>query len=226
MAPDNNPPAFVKGEFTDYPGLSLGTLLQVQFEGLGSSKSRLIGIEPGNFLIIQTPPIASIASKLYQKNHGIVRYLFSGRVYAFRTTLLSLVREPYRLAIIAYPTSIEHINLRKHERIASLIAAEVSVAGQPFDGIISDISNGGCSFEFSKAEGKVFPLLKIRDAIAISMQLAEGKATVFDTEVRSVRTDREGMTAGLQFVPSGFKETDDQSQKELGDYIRTQQSGL
>lgn len=226
MTSDNNPAAFVKGEFIDYPGLSLGTLLQVQFEGLGSSRSRLIGIEPGNFLIIQTPPIANIASKLYQKNHGIIRYLFSGRVYAFRTTLLSLFREPYRLAIIAYPTSIEHINLRKHERIASLIAAEVSITGQCHEGIISDISIGGCSFEFNKSDKKAFPALKIRDPIAISMQLMEKAATVFDAEVRSVRTDREGMTAGLQFVPSGFKETDDQSQKELDDYIRAQQSNL
>ena len=224
---DSNPPARGNTGFIEHPGLCLGTLLQIQFEGLGSSQSRLIGIEPGNYLIIQTPPIANLGLKLFQKNHSIVRYLFSGRVYAFRTTLLSLIKEPYRFAILSYPTSVENINLRKHERIASLIAAAVGVNGQSYEGIISDISNGGCSFEFSKSEGKSFPELKIRDVIVISMRLTEGsEETVFNTDVRSIRRDHENMMAGLQFIPSDFSETDEKSQKELNDYIQTQENSL
>jgi c-di-GMP-binding flagellar brake protein YcgR len=227
MTSGSNPPARGggRGEFIEHPGLSLGTLLQVQFEGLGSSRSHLVGLDPGNFLIVQTPPIANIAAKLYQKNHGIVRYLFAGRVYAFRTTLLSLIKEPFRLAIIAYPMSIENMNLRKHERIASLIDAEVSILGQTHEGIISDISSGGCSFEFSKSGLKAFPELKVGERLAISMVLTEA-SVVFTAEVRGIRTDQENMTAGLQFIASEFRETDDLSRRELEKYIRTQQSSL
>jgi hypothetical protein len=131
------------------------------------------------------------------------------------------------LAILNYPTSIENINLRKHERLASLIAAEVSVKGKMYEGIIPDISSGGCSFEFSKSDQRTFPDLKFRDTIAISMLLQEtSEATVFNAQVLTVLTDPENMLAGLQFIPSGFQETDAKSERELNDYIRAQQSNL
>jgi hypothetical protein len=227
MTPDNVSSVRGKSEPIVHPGLSLGTLLQIQFEGLGSSRSRLVGMEPGNFLIILTPPIANLGSKLYQKNHGIVRYLFSGRVYAFRSTLLSLIKEPYRLSILTYPTSIENVNLRKHERISSLIAAEMSANGQLHEGIISDISDGGCSFEFNKSDQRAFPELKVLDKVVISMLLKETSlATVFNATVRSVLTDNENMMAGIQFAQSDFKETDEKAAKELSEYLQTQQNSL
>ncbi|MCX5819779.1 MAG: flagellar brake protein [Deltaproteobacteria bacterium] len=227
MAPDSVSSVRGKSEFIGHTGLSVGTLLQVQFEGLGASRSHLVGMEPGNFLIILTPPIANLGSKLYQKNHAIVRYLFSGRVYAFRSTLLSLIKEPYRLSILTYPTSIENVNLRKHERISSLIAAEMSAKGQLHEGIISDISNGGCSFEFNKSDQRAFPELKVLDEVVISMLLKEtSTATVFNATVRSVLTDNENMMAGIQFAQSDFKETDEKAAKELSDYLQKQQNSL
>ncbi len=227
MTPTSVPSVSGKSAFTGHPGLSLGTLLQVQFEGLGSSRSRLVGMEPGNFLIILTPPIANLGSKLYQKNHGIVRYLFSGRVYAFRSTLLSIIKERYRLSILTYPTSIENINLRKHERISSLIAAEMRVKGQLHEGIISDISNGGCSFEFNKSDQRAFPELQVLDEVVISMLLKEtSNATVFNATVRSVRMDNENMMAGIQFTQSDLKETDEKSAGQLSDYLQAQQNSL
>jgi hypothetical protein len=227
MIPDSVSSVRGKSEFIGHPGLSLGTLLQVQFEGLGSSRSRLVGMEPGNFLIILTPPIANIGSKLYQKNHGIVRYLFSGRVYAFRSTLLSLIKDPYRLAILTYPASIENINLRKDERISSLIAAEMSAKEQSYEGIISDISNGGCSFEFNKSDQRAFPDIRVLDEVVISMLLKEtSSATVFNATVRGVRMDNENMLAGIQFTLSGFRDTDEKSARELRDYLQTQQNSM
>lgn len=216
-----------KSGYPDLPGLSVGTLLQVQFEGLGASRSRLVGMEPGNFLIILTPPIVNLVTKLHEKNHGIVRYLFSGRVYAFRATLLSIIKEPFRLSILTYPSSIENINLRKSERISSLIAASIRVNGQSHEGIISDISSGGCSFEFNKSNQRAFPELQVLDEVIISMSLKETtEATVFNATVRSVRMDNVNMTTGIQFKPSDFKETDEISARELRDYIKTQQSSM
>jgi hypothetical protein len=227
MTPDSVSSVSSNSAFTGHLGLSLGTLLKVQFEGLGSSRSRLVGMEPGNFLIIQTPPIANLGTKLYQKNHGIVRYLFSGRVYAFRTTLLSLIKEPYRLSILTYPTAIENVNLRKHERIPSLITAKMSAKGQLHEGIISDISNGGCSFEFKKSGQRAFPELQILDEVVISMLLKEtSDATVFNATVRSVRMDNENMMAGIQFTQMDLKETDEKSARELSDYLKAQQNSL
>jgi c-di-GMP-binding flagellar brake protein YcgR len=212
MSPEN---IFSTSRITDFvniPGIAPQTLL-------------LIGWDPGRYLIIQTPPLIDIGSKLFQKNHCIVRYLFAGQVYAFRCTLLSLIKEPYRLSILSYPEVIENVNLRQHERIPCIIAAEISVNEQLYEGIISDISAGGCSFELNKSNQRGFPQLKVQGETVIAMQLKEKeKATVFNTIIRSIQTDKESMMVGLKFTSSIFPETDAESAKDLEAYLQTLQN--
>jgi c-di-GMP-binding flagellar brake protein YcgR len=135
----------------DLPGISFGIILQVQVEGQGMAHSRLIGVDPGQFLIVKTPPIAEIATQLYEKNHIVVRYFSSGWVHAFRCTLLSMIKEPTRLSILSYPESIEKINIRKHDRVDCNIPAEAMIGSSRYGGIIGNISAGGLSLSIGSA---------------------------------------------------------------------------
>jgi len=226
MSPESSLPVGKKTGSIDLPGMTLGILLRVQFMGIGSSRSRLIGMDPGNYLIIQTPPLVDIASKRHEKNHVIVSYLFYGRVYAFRCTLLLLVKEPYRFAVLSYPEALDNINLRKHERISCIIVSEVRVHDQSYEGIVSDISKGGCSFEFNRSDQRGFPSLNVQEGIILSLQLKEkGEITVFNTVIRAIHTDKESMVCGLQFPTSGFSETDAESVKKLAEFLLTLQNG-
>jgi c-di-GMP-binding flagellar brake protein YcgR len=226
MFPESSVPVGKKPGFIDLPGMTLGILLRVQFMGIGSSRSRLIGVDPGNYLIIQTPPLVDIASKRHEKNHVIVSYLYYGRVYAFRCTLLLLVKEPYRFALLSYPESLENINLRKHERISCIIVAEVRAHNQSYEGIVSDISMGGCSFEFNRSDQRGFPVLNVQEEIIVSLQLKEkGEFTVFNTVIRAIHTDKESMLCGLQFITSGFGDADVESEKKLAEFLLTLQNG-
>jgi c-di-GMP-binding flagellar brake protein YcgR len=134
-------------------------------------------MEPGKFLIVHTPPIADIGSKLFMKNHGIVRYLSSGNVYAFRCTLLGIVKEPFRMSVLSYPESLENINLRKYERISCILDAAVCHQEKSFEGIVTDLSLGGCSFDFNKSDLTAFPEIKITDEVSVSMQLKQRTRT-------------------------------------------------
>jgi len=222
MSPESSLAIGKKPRFIELPGITFGNLLQVQFLGIGSSRSRLIGMDPGNYLIIQTPALVDIASKRHEKNHIIVSYLHYGQVYAFRCTLLLLVKEPYRFAVLSYPEALENINLRKHERISCIIDAEVRVRDQSYEGIVSDVSKGGCSFEFNRSDQRSFPILQIQQEMIISMQLQEkAEATVFNTVVRAIRTDKESMVCGLQFTVSGFSEADAEAEKKLAEFLLT-----
>ena len=194
--------------------------------GIGSSRSRLIGMDPGNYLIIQTPPLVDIGSKRHEKNHVIVSYLYYGRVYAFRCTLLLLAKEPYRFALLSYPEALENINLRKHERISCIIIAEVRAHDQSYEGIVSDISKGGCSFEFNRSDQRGFPILNVQEELIISLQLKEkGEITVFNTVIRAIHADKESMLCGLQFITSGFGDADAESEKKLAEFLLTLQNG-
>ena len=209
-------PVSKKAGIIDLPGMSIGMLLQIQFEGSRSLQSRLIGLDYGNFIIIQTPPLAGIGSKLYEKNHGIIRYLFSGHVYAFRCTLLSLINRPYLLSIFSYPEAVENMNLRTHERIPCIIAANVNLKGKMSEGVVSDISMGGCSFQLDRTSQREFPDLKIQEEIIIALNLQEqGEATVYNAITRAVHMDKELMTVGFQFAA----QSDPKSERELREHL-------
>ena len=215
-----------KTDFIELPGMTLGMLLRVQITGIGSFRSRLIGMDPGKTLLIQPPSFADIGTKRNEKNHIVVSYLHYGRVYGFRCTLLLVVREPYRFAVLSYPEALENINLRKHERISCLIAAAVRVNEQSYEGVVSDISKGGCSFEFNGLDERGFPFFKIQEEMIISLQLKENEEiAVFNTIIRAIRTDKESMVCGLQFHGSGFTEADAKAAKQLADFLATLQSG-
>lgn len=219
-------PTVQKGEFIGLPGISLGTLLQLQFEGLGSSRSTLVGMEPGKFLIVNTPPIAEIGSKLFMKNHGIVRYLSSGNIYAFRCTLLGLIKDPFRLSILSYPESFENMNLRKHERISCILDASVSHHGKRYGGLVTDLSIGGCSFEFNKSDSTGFPDIKIVDELLISIQLKQrADSPEIHAIVRSMKKDKDTLSIGMQFIPAEHTvETEfELIREELADFIRASQ---
>jgi hypothetical protein len=225
MTPQGFQPLSKKIDYIDLPGMSMGMLLQIQFEGLGSSQSRLIGMDYGHYIIIRTPPLAGIRSKLFEKNHGIIRYLFSGHVYAFHCTLLSVVTEPYRLSILSYPESLENMNLRKHERISCIIAAEVNLKGWVNKGIVSNISMGGCSFEFDRSCRREFPDLKVHEEVVIALYLHdEGETTVFSAVIRKVQIDQESMMVGLQFTESESAESGTKSETDLRGYLLTLQN--
>lgn len=224
MTPQGFQPVSKKTDFVDLPGMSMGMLLQIQFEGLGASQSRLVGMDYGNYIIIRTPPLACIRSKLFEKNHGIVRYLFSGHVYAFHCTLLSVVTEPYRFSILSYPESVENMNLRRHERIPCIIAAEVNLKGLANKGIVSNISMGGCSFEFDRSSQREFPDLMVDEQAIIALYLQDqGAATIFNSVIRKVQIDQESMMVGLQFTPPEFKESGVKSETDLRAYLTTLQ---
>lgn len=226
MSPESKVPVRKKPDFIDLPGMTLGILLRIQFMGIGTSRSRLIGMDPGHYIMIQTPPLVDIASKRHEKNHVIVSYLFYGRVYAFRCTLLLLVKEPYRFAVLSYPKALENINLRKHERISCILVADVRVDDQSYEGIVLDISKGGCSFEFNRSDQRGFPRPNVHAGIIISLQLKEkGEITAFNAVIRAIHTDKESMVCALQFTPSGVSDRDAETEKKLAEYLLSLQKG-
>ena len=211
------------------PGLSLGTLIQIQFEGLGSSRSTLLGMDPGKFLIIQTPLISDIGTKVFEKNNGIVRYLSAGRVYAFRSTLLGIIKEPRRFSILSYPESLEVVNLRKFERISCLTDAELHISNNIYEGIVTDISMGGCNVDLNHSGILDFPEIRILEEVSLTLQLKDGEFLEdIKATVRSTKRDKHNLSLGLQFLPWGEmgQGQTGQTAQALSDFIKIMSEAL
>jgi c-di-GMP-binding flagellar brake protein YcgR len=185
------------------PGLFPGVQIQMQLEGLGPAKVTFIGIADGEYLILKTPPIQEIGTKLYEKNHVIIRYFHAGSVYGFRCTLIGLIKEPCRLSILSYPESVECLNLRKHERIDCLIKATVHLAGvseESFRGAVYDISMGGCGLKLKQEDSQAFPKIEIGGKAVLFLDLrGREEPMAFQSVIRRVQQDREVVLLGLEF---------------------------
>ena len=202
------------------PGLHLGTVLQVQVEGLGAALSNLIGVEEGLHLIIKTPLIADIGKKLYERNHIIIRYVHAGQVFGFRSTIMVLIKEPFRFCILSYPTSVEILNLRKHERISCLIPIEIRLPQGIYGGFIEDLSVGGCSFDLNTPDAGAFPDLKIGDEAVLAIKLSDNKeSNLIRIVVRAMKLDCRTMKLGAQFIKSPSQETEADALEAVRSYI-------
>ncbi len=190
-------------EVTACPGLFPGIQVQMQLEGLGQAKANFIGMADGEFLILKTPPFQEIGSKLYQKNHVIIRYFHAGSVYGFRCTLIGLIKEPCRISILSYPETIECLNLRKHERIDCLVKGTIHLAGvseESFRGIVYDISLGGCGLKLKQEESQECPKIEIGGKAVLFLEVrGREEPMAFQSVIRRVQQDREVILLGLEF---------------------------
>ena len=126
--------------------LDLGTALQIEIQGLDAKiKTRLIGLETWEYLIIKAPVgYAGIRNKMVVGNKVIVRYAQEGNVYGFEAFILAIIDKPTSLLVIDYPNNVVEKSLRKSERKDCYITCMLDVDGKEAEGTLVDISASGC----------------------------------------------------------------------------------
>ncbi|MDR4498605.1 MAG: flagellar brake protein [Candidatus Scalindua sp.] len=130
--------------------MNIGTLLGIQVKGVGAQlTTELVGMEEGKYLILKMPPLSELgltASILYRGNESTVKYRHKGTVFGFSSHILGVTTDPVQLIFLDYPTKFENFGLRRNERVACNLPAQVKVSGNLIEGAITDISNSGCHF--------------------------------------------------------------------------------
>jgi hypothetical protein len=207
------------------PGAAIGMRMVITIEGLGTFKSTLIGMEHGQYLIIKLPMIPDIPVKYLRQNDFVVRYVHAGGVYGFRTSLVSLIKEPMRLFVLDYPNKIESLNLRKNERYECLIPAVAKILqanATPFEwqGFIADISPFGCRFEYMIPDGVKSANVTIGDIVDFSIHFPNEDAIwTLHVEVRSQNIDQKKLILGLKYKPNPDIESHRAAINEIEAYI-------
>lgn len=185
--------------------IEFGTQLQVEIDGVSFNfKSTLIGIEPNRYLIINAPvtlPYGSIKQKFFRGNKIIVRYLYKGTVFGFQSELIEDIYRPLRLLFVKYPEMIEEHNLRSQERIDCFFPVKIKSKSEERDGVILDISNGGCCCVSEKTvnDEELLPI-QIDEEVALKFQFPqiEGEQVVLG-KVKSIKRDKKQITLGIMF---------------------------
>lgn len=74
----------------------------------------------------------------------LVRCLYDGTVYGFRTTVTRLLTEPEYLLFVLYPHAVEQVSVRRDPRLHCRIPCETELTGADSRTLMMDISASGC----------------------------------------------------------------------------------
>ena len=190
--------------------IELGTQLQIRIEGVDYNlSSTLIGMEPDNYLIIKAPGsmLAVAKQKLFRRCKIIVRYLYKGSVFGFKSELIEDIYNPLKLLFVEYPEIIEEHNLRSGERVNCVLPIKIEISNTVSSGVILDICREGCCCVIRKADqDKEIASIQIDQQIALICQFPQidGEHKV-SGKVRSIRRDKKQITLGIIFDGIGPK---------------------
>lgn len=177
-------------------------------------KSRLIGVDPGNFLILKMPDLTRapfLKEALVETNPLVVRFMAednSGECLAFRSAVKWLVGYPVKMLFIAFPENIETRQLRTQSRAQTRVPAKilseiesVNVAGEMVEvsvpGVIVDISKNGCRFTFKAPKNTKG--LKSKD-VQVQLSLGEQDSLTIPGEVCNQKAENDNFSVGIKFT--------------------------
>jgi c-di-GMP-binding flagellar brake protein YcgR len=181
--------------------IGLGTTVHVHISGLdGQFKSIMIGQEPQKYLMIRLPVLTGILNKLCEGNRATVRYMYSGCVYGFISTVLHFITKPSSLLFLTYPKTVEMLELRRSKRLDCFFPGTAEIRGKECTGRIVDISTGGCKFSIDTSGDVRVPLIEVEEDINLSFQLiGNSQLEPVPGKVRSISRDGGKVVVGIQF---------------------------
>jgi c-di-GMP-binding flagellar brake protein YcgR len=204
-----------------------GLQIQVEISGVSIKMSSIsVGYLADNYLIIKYPStgaFGSIASKLFKGNKVTVRYISNGSVFGFQSELLGTTSVPARLLFIACPSVIARHNLRSNRRFECYLPADLNVdrvkGGDVVqEGIITDISSTGCSFNMVKGSPEQsLPDVRLTDTIVLRSQLPGMENRIeLSGNVKNMQRDSQGIRMGIM-----FNEIEEERKMRIIEYIST-----
>ena len=153
--------------------IPVGKAVSIQ-EALGKERyrSKFLGWNYPNFIIMDTPLINRWPVELYAGQEIIVRYLINGTVCGFRSEVIALIKRPYHILFATFPENFEEMNLRNTHRYEVEIPCELEKEEwkENINGLIVDISASGCAIKISKKE-EILSNMKTGESLFISFSL-------------------------------------------------------
>ncbi len=188
--------------------VDIGTPMVAEIQGLDVKiKCPLVGMQPGEFLILRPPK--SYAYKLFhvgKSPRAVVRYIYNGRVFGFESALLGAILDPLGLIFLGYPKQVSEHNLRAAPRLECHLPAKAALNDIEVGGTIQDISPTGCLFRLKTAllptAPSSAPALEMN--IRIDLHLPDQSDTLaLHGKIKNIEQDAHRIDLGVAFKDIG-----------------------
>ena len=180
--------------------IALGIELNMQVEGMEEKfRATLIGIETPTYLMVRMQIPTMFRSQIDKGTTFLVRYVYMGNLYGFRTKSLGSVEKPYKITFISYPENVESLNIRRSKRVSCFIPSTLELGKSQLRGLVVEISKTGIRFAVN-TETDLIKMVKLNDPVKISFPLLgfDGIHTIKGI-IKGIISDTAGISLGIQF---------------------------
>jgi hypothetical protein len=195
------------GASVDLP-ITIGTELLVEFQDFTlKTKSELVGMRLGQYLIIvMQNDMSGLRPDTLKNSQLIIRYLYRGSVYGFRTNVLNLMSSPDKLVFLSYPKKLEEFRVRSSPRFECILPAVTSVEGTDADTVVIDISIDGCRCVVKSANledsDAFYKKMDMNREAALRVQFpGDGEGYELSGSIRNISKDADRVAFGMLFGP-------------------------
>ncbi len=206
----------------EYFCLEIGIKLLIDSDAMAVSfRSALVGMEHGKYLLLKAPgQLSKMDHDTFQTEDLIIKSLYKGTIYAFRSKLISIIYKPSNLIFIEYPQRIEHHELRSHKRFKCNFVAHTEINKKDRSAVIENISIGGClcTVETCLTENNLLQSLKKNDAIPFRCHFPGSLGEVsFKGEIRNTQKKSNELVVGIKFI---YPENTNKIENKIKTYIQ------
>ena len=149
--------------------LRIGARMKIVFFDIDAElKSSLIGIVKNNSIIVENPLPNNDFQQQIEGERVMVKYVYMGRMWMFKSQLLGATQTPVPLLFIEYPKVIHYHELRKSKRSTIFIPSTFHLQGEKeLFGVLIDMSLTGSLCQIKHKNETNIPVMDIDSTVIL-----------------------------------------------------------
>ena len=156
--------------------LEVGLSLQLSLpdEGTGAQYgASLLGWKQRSWIVCEWPFHFGQPIPCATGTGCLLRYIYAGKMIGYRTEVLHAQLQPFPFLLLAFPSALEEVPLRKHGRVSALepivllqmeqgVVSHKSGNSTRIGGLLTDLSASGCAVLLQRPLQDFFPGMVLR----------------------------------------------------------------
>ena len=197
--------------------LSVGLSLQLSVpkdETQGQYGSSILGWKHRSWIVCEWPFHLGQPIPCVKGTRCLLRYIYEGKMIGYRAEVLETQMQPFPFLLLAFPSELEEVPLRKHGRVSAqepIVLSAVqeyasSSRNEPpirIGGLLKDLSASGCAVLIQRPVQDFYLGMALRVEFEI---IGTGHVNNLTGVVRNLSLQADGTHLGLEFRFDG-KET-------------------
>ncbi len=178
----------------------VGEPAQAQIEGRKYT-TVLRGVAAPKWIFLDIPKHQGKLVSLAKQQAIKIRYLYNGIVYGFQTKISGVYISPYQILVVKFPKKFERLNLRRNERIKTIIPITVNTPDNRTleEAAIVNISRDGALLSVNMDAAP-----EIGSRLKISLKLLDGrKIEDLECVVIHCKNPEGAYLIGVEYEPDG-----------------------